>query len=119
MAGHPLKLVGAGQALPAAVLRGFVKSLARRIAGFPASGLAVIKERVNAVTLAPAADFRRDSSLFIDGVRNPEAQRRIKAAMKRGFQTREPEMALARMLADLAAPFNHDAGLASTQEETP
>ena len=39
---------------------------------------------------------------FLDCVRNPEAQNRIKAAMKRGFQTREAEMALARMLGDLA-----------------
>ena len=67
------------RALPAEALGDFVKSLALRIASFPAFGLAVIKERVNAVALAPAEDFRRDSSLFIDGVRNPEAQRRIKA----------------------------------------
>ena len=100
------------RALPADALGDFVKSLALRIASFPAFGLAVIKERVNAVALAPAEDFRRDSSLFIDGVRNPEAQRRIKAAMKRGFQTREAEMALARMLGDLATPFNTNAGTA-------
>jgi hypothetical protein len=35
-------------------------------------------------------------------VRNPEAQNPIKVAMKRGFQTREEEMALTRMLGDLA-----------------
>jgi hypothetical protein len=51
---------------------------------------------------SPADDFRRDSSLFLDCVRKPEAQNRIKAAMKRGFQTREAEMALPRMLGDLA-----------------
>jgi enoyl-CoA hydratase/carnithine racemase len=94
------------RALPAAALGGFVKSLARRIASFPALGLAVIKERVNAIALAPAEDFRRDSSLFLDCVRNPEAQNRIKAAMKRGFQTREAEMNLPRMLGDLAASLN-------------
>ena len=91
------------RALPAAELGDFVQSLAHRIAGFPAFGLAVIKERVNAVALAPAEDFRRDSSLFLDCVRKPEAQNRIKAAMKRGFQTREAEMALPRMLDDLAS----------------
>ena len=89
------------RALPAAALGDFVKSLARRIDSFPAFGLAVIKERVNAVALAPAEDFRRDSSLFLDCARNPEAQNRIKAAMKSAFQTREAEMALARMLGDL------------------
>lgn len=89
------------RALPAAGLGEFVKSLAHRIAGFPAFGVAAIRDRVNAVALAPAEDFRRDSSLFLDCVRKPEAQNRIKAAMKRGFQTREAEMDLPNMLVDL------------------
>ena len=54
-----------------------------------------------AISLAPTDDFRRDSDLFDEGMRHPEAQRRIQAAMKRGFQTRDAEMALARMLGDL------------------
>jgi enoyl-CoA hydratase/carnithine racemase len=91
------------QALPVAALSDFVKSPARRIASFPALGLAVIKERVNAVALAPAEDFRRDSSLFLDCARNPEAHNRIQAAMRRGLQTREAEMTLPRMFGDLAA----------------
>jgi enoyl-CoA hydratase/carnithine racemase len=89
------------RALPAAELNDFVRSLAHRIAGFPAAALAVIKERVDAIALAPAEDFRRDSDLFGDAVRSPEAQSRINAAMQRGFQTPEPERALARMLDDL------------------
>jgi hypothetical protein len=60
-----------------------------------------VKQRVNAIALAPAEDFRRDSDLFGEGVRNPETQRRFQAAMKRGFQTRDAEMDLARMLGDL------------------
>jgi enoyl-CoA hydratase/carnithine racemase len=90
------------RALPAAALGDFVKSLARRIASFPAAGVAVIKERVNAVALAPADDFRRDSNLFLDCVRNPQAQNRMQAAIRRGFQTREAELALPRMLDNLA-----------------
>jgi hypothetical protein len=65
----------------------FVRSLAHRIAKFPAAGQVMVKERVNAIALAPAEDFRRDSDLFAQGVRNPAAQSRIQAAMKRGFQT--------------------------------
>jgi len=90
------------RALPADALGGFVRSLAHRIAGFPAAGRIAIKERVNAIALAPAEDFRRDSDLFGEGARSPETQRRMQAAMKRGFQTRDAEMALARMLGDLS-----------------
>ncbi len=90
------------RALPAKALDDFVRSLAHRIAGFPAAGLAAVKERVNAIALAPAEDFRRDSDLFGEGVRNPEAQKRIEAAIKRGFQTREAEMSLGRLLGELA-----------------
>jgi len=90
------------RALPANALGDFVRSLAHRIARFPAAGHVAVKDRVNAITLASAEDFRRDSDLFGEGVRNPEAQSHIQAAMKRGFQTRDAEMALARMLGDLA-----------------
>jgi hypothetical protein len=62
----------------------------------------VVKERVNAIALAPAEDFRRDSDLVGEGVRNPDAQKRIEAAIKRGFQTRDAEMSLGRLLSDLA-----------------
>ncbi|MBV9943228.1 MAG: enoyl-CoA hydratase/isomerase family protein [Solirubrobacterales bacterium] len=89
------------RALPANELGGFVSSLARRIAGFPAAGHAIVKERVNAIDLAPIEDFRRDSDLFGEGVRAPDAQTRIAAAMKQGLETREAELALAPMLGDL------------------
>ena len=49
-----------------------------------------------------AADrFRRDSDLFGEGSRNPEVQSRFEAALKRGFQTRDAEMSLGRLLGDL------------------
>ncbi len=89
------------RAMPAEALAEFVRTLAHRIAGFPAAGQAVAKERVNAIALAPADDFRRDSDLFIQCARDPGAQARIGAAMKRGLQTRDAEMALGRMLGDL------------------
>jgi enoyl-CoA hydratase/carnithine racemase len=90
------------RALPADELGDFVSSLAHRIARFPAGGQLVVKERVNAIALAPVEDFRRDSDLFLEGVRTPESQGLIQAAMKRGFQTRDAELALARMPGDLA-----------------
>ncbi len=89
------------RALPADELNDFVRALAHRIGAFPAAGHVAVKDRVNTIALAPAEDFQRDSDLFGEGVRNPEAQSRIQAAMKRGLQTRDAEMALARMLGDL------------------
>ena len=88
------------RALPADELAGFVASLAHRIAAFPAAGQAVVKQRVNAIALAPADDFLRDSDLFGEGVVKPEAQQRIQAAMRRGFQTREAEIALGERLGE-------------------
>ena len=89
------------RALPAAALDGFVTSLAQRIAAFPAAGLSKLKERVNAIALAPVEDFRRDSALFVELGGQPETQIRMEAAMKRGFQTREAELDLNRMLGEL------------------
>src|SRR4051812_4243888 len=91
------------RAMPADALGDFVKSLAHRIARFPAAGQFVVKNRVNAIALASVEDFRRDSDLFGEGVRSPEVQRQIDAALKHGLQDRDAEMALARVLGDLTA----------------
>src|SRR5262245_32591563 len=77
------------RALPASRLAEFVRSLAHRIAGFPAASRAAVKDRVTTISLAPPDEFRRDSDLFLECARNPETQRRIGVAMTRGFQTRE------------------------------
>ena len=90
------------RAMPAAAINDFVRSLAHRIAGFPAAGRAVLKDRVNAISLATTDDFRRDSDLFLECARDSEAQRRIRVAMTRGFQTPGGEMMLAKMVGALA-----------------
>jgi enoyl-CoA hydratase/carnithine racemase len=90
------------RAVPASELSDFVRSLAHRIGGFPASGHVAVKDRVNAISLAPVEDFRLDSDLFGEAVRTPEAQRRIEVAMAHGMQTRDAELALAGMLGELA-----------------
>jgi enoyl-CoA hydratase/carnithine racemase len=89
------------RALPADALGAFVSSLAHRIARFPAAGQMLVKDRVNAIALAPIEDFRRDSDLFGEGVGEPDAQRRIASALRLGFQTRDAELALACVLDDL------------------
>jgi hypothetical protein len=90
------------RALPARALDDFVRSPAHRIAGLPAGGCVMVKERVNALALAPPGDFRRDSDLFGQDVRDPEAQKRIQGAIKQGLQTQEAEMALGQLPGDLS-----------------
>jgi enoyl-CoA hydratase/carnithine racemase len=90
------------RALPGKTLGDFVNSLAHRISKFPAVGLAAVKDRVNAIALAPIEDFRRDSDLFGEGSRSAETQSRFQAAFRRGFQTREAELDLSRVLGDLS-----------------
>jgi len=92
------------RALSADAIADFVRSLAHRIAGFPRAAHVAIKDRVNAIALAPAEDFRRDSDLFLEAGRDPEAQSRMQAAMKRGFQTRDAEMDFAGLMGELADP---------------
>ncbi len=89
------------RALPAAELTDFVKSLACRIARFPAAGHVTVKDRVNAIGLAPVEDIRRDSDLFLEGTRTNVFQELTQDAMRRGFQTKEAEMDLARLVSDL------------------
>jgi enoyl-CoA hydratase/carnithine racemase len=89
------------RALPADELGDFVSSLAHRIASFPAAARITLRERIDAITLAPIEDFQRDSDLFGDGVREAGAQHRIRTAIDHGFQTREAEMDLDRLLGGL------------------
>ncbi|MGF6767835.1 enoyl-CoA hydratase/carnithine racemase [Paraburkholderia sp. GAS199] len=89
------------RALPADALAEFVNSLAHRIGRFPGAGQVAVKRRVNSIALAPIEDFRRDSDLFGEGVREPAVQKRIQAAITAGFQTRDAEIDLARLLGEL------------------
>ena len=89
------------RALPAAELGDFVKSLAHRIATFPAMGHAVVKERVNAICLPAVEDIRHDSDLFLEGTRTNEFQQLTQTAFRNGFQTRAAEMKLAQLVYDM------------------
>jgi enoyl-CoA hydratase/carnithine racemase len=48
-----------------------------------------------------AEDFCRDSDLFAERSRASDTQARIGAAMKRGFQTQDAELAPGRIVAEL------------------
>src|SRR5262249_16732242 len=86
------------RALPANKLSSFVKSLAHRIAAFPASGRATVKEIVNAICLPSVNDFRNETDLFYKGIQSSEYQDRMQGSIHRGFQKREVELDLAGML---------------------
>ncbi|NOT27866.1 MAG: hypothetical protein HOP16_17410 [Acidobacteria bacterium] len=102
------------RALPSAALGEFVRSLAHRIAGFPGAGRAILKDRVNAIALAPADDFHRDLDLFLQCARNPETERLIRVALTRGFQAHKGEMALGLMVGDLWRNDELRAGFAAS-----
>ena len=51
--------------LRAAMIDDFVRTLAHRIARFPAAAHVVVKDRVNAIALPSIEDLRRDSDLFL------------------------------------------------------
>ena len=89
------------RALPADEIDEFISSLAHRIAKFPAAGHAVVKERVNLITLPSVDDIRRDSDLFLEGTRSPEFQELTRSAFENGFQTREAEMNLAKLVSEI------------------
>ena len=80
-------------------------ALAQRIAAFPAAGQVAIKDRINAISLAPT---RRLPARF-RSLRRGRAHRRDATpdptAMRHGLQTRDAEMDLAAMLADLDPPL--------------
>ena len=97
------------RALPAMELDDFVRSLALRIAKFPAAGRAVVKERVNAIALPPIDDIRLDSKLFLDGASSKEFKKVMEAVIKRGFQTREGELNLGQMLGNVAKTISGEA----------
>jgi enoyl-CoA hydratase/carnithine racemase len=88
--------------LPDRELDDFVSALAHRVGAFPAAGHATVKNRVNAISLAPPDDFRRDSDLFAEAAKSRETGRLLAAAMQYGLQTRDAELDLAAMLGVLA-----------------
>ena len=91
------------RAVPDAELDGFVDALARRIASFDRRSIAAAKNLINQGSL-PGADRLLDAlSGFQTALTWPEAQRRVRALLKRGlqqdadFERRWPEV-LGRLL---------------------
>lgn len=73
------------RSLPDAELDGFVEALAMRIASFDKQAIAETKRLVDVASLPADADIAPEWDAFIAALGRPEAQRRIKALMERGF----------------------------------
>ena len=65
------------RALPDAEIRDFVDRLARRIASFPASGIATVKSIVNQMSPISSSVLNEDSARFWKEIQLPEVQERI------------------------------------------
>jgi len=83
-------------------LRPFVDRLARRIASFPARAIADAKAAALGAEPPGDAGLIEEAYLFQGLVRTPEAQRRMRAFMKHGGQTREGEQRLAELCLEVA-----------------
>src|SRR5262245_34913873 len=92
------------RALPAAALRPFVDRLARRIASFPASAIALAKGSVNAADQTTEAGLIEEAHLFNLSLATPEAQQRMARFMELGGQTPEVEKGIDTALEQLPKP---------------
>ena len=75
------------RALPPEEIEYFVRSLAARIASFPAEAIAAVKEMVAAGEQGMEDRFAREEVLFLRAVHSDPAKRRMAAAMAGGMQT--------------------------------
>lgn len=82
------------RALPLAELDGFVRSLALRIASYPAEALALAKRSVLLSDRGVEEALREEERLFYRSAATTEAKARMAAYLEAGGQTREVELAL-------------------------
>ena len=91
------------RALPASEISTFVDRLAYRIAGFPATAIALAKQSVNNAELALDEGLLEEAHLFQKTLRNPAAQKNMRAFLELGGQTREGELRVGELCAALSA----------------
>ncbi len=90
------------RALPADQLRPFVTDLAYRIAKFPPQAVALAKQAVNAADELPLREgLFEEQYLFQQLMRTPQAKPAMEQFMELGGQTREGEMRVAHLVAEI------------------
>ncbi len=90
------------RALPADQIGAFVDDLARRIASFPASAIALAKQAAAAAEPSPIDGLLEEADCFNRSLDDPETRRRMEAFMAAGGQTREFELQLGKQAAQLS-----------------
>jgi enoyl-CoA hydratase/carnithine racemase len=91
------------RALPADGIESFVSGLANRIAGFPADAVRLAKQAINGADLPLAEGLAAESFLFQTSIRTAEARRAMARFLEIGGQTREGELRVADLSAQLGA----------------
>jgi enoyl-CoA hydratase/carnithine racemase len=74
-----------------------VNALARRIAAFPASAIALAKASINGADLDLEAGLEQEQRLFVDSLDTPDALRQMQRFMDAGGQTPEVEKRIAEI----------------------
>jgi enoyl-CoA hydratase/carnithine racemase len=91
------------RALPADGIESFVSGLAQRIAGFPADAVRLAKQAINGADLPLAEGLAAESFLFQTSIRTPDARAAMARFLEIGGQTREGELRVADLSAQLGA----------------
>ena len=92
------------RALPANEIGPYVMNLARRIASFPVEAVHLAKQAINSATKPLAEGLKDESFLFQQLIRTESGQRNMKTFLQIGGQTREGEMKIDELNANLGQP---------------
>ena len=89
------------RALPAGELWPFVENLGRRIAGFPPHAVAAAKASVLRAEKEVVTDLLAEAGTFYGTLHEPDARAAMQRFLERGGQTREGELRLGELAAEL------------------
>ena len=89
-------------------LDGFVDSLAKRIASWPAEAIALCKASINNAEMPLSDGLLEEAFLFQQTLRTGGAQQNMRKAMEMGLQTRAGELRMGELCQEFAAAANDE-----------
>ena len=89
-------------------LDGFVDSLSKRIARWPAEAIALCKASINNAEMPLSDGLLEEAFLFQQTLRTEGAQQNMRKAMAMGLQTREGELRMGELCYDFAQAANDE-----------